>query len=956
MSIRRRIKVETRDRKDVLAEAVISQDEFLEKFYANPPKFQFMFGAGMSESAGVPLAEDIVREIIVKVFEKMNPAKRGLASTEELREWVSREKWFNPNYEYISALEKEYPSTVLRTKLFRNYMRGRFPSPAQLMFAIGVKEGKLNNRCYTTNWDTLTEDAFYWLRGTNCTTIKGPDQLREVKDFEHRYVIKLHGDLDRYDVRYLREGMAKHHDDMREFLVDSLSGVGLVVIGYAGMEYSVMNMLMEVVHDHPDVLSQGLYWGYRGNLKQIPETITDLLAVGMDKGKDFRLFEADKADFLFDGISKKLEFNDIEDELANAFFRFNKLTYGSLRGRLTARSPQLEELVHRDLLDEGFLIRDYNAIHEVWKQDTKGMFRKKEEKERAARDAERKLVNHCYNDLKHENYADAIVKLTDVLAHFSENEAVHWGLGWAKYMTGEYQDAIKHYDDALALKPENFGTFVAKAMCYQALEKPAQEVEMYDKVLELKGNLDYIWFNRGIACHKMGDLGRELESYEAAAAANPSNFAAQYNLGLCYNENKQLLQAMNCFNRSVEINNKLFNALFNSGTLLGRLGQDVQAIRNFDACIQINQDDDESFKNRGIAEVMIGRYEEATESYGEYLSAQPEDAEAWLNYGLALYQCERYRESMEYTERYLTKHSDDARAWFNKGLILYAQKDRDGAMDAFNHSLSINDNYDMVWYRKALLLGELEQYDGEIELLSRFLKFNDQDDRAWFELGEANRKSGDRSEDREEIRKYYTAAISAYDRALDVQRTDVRVWLQKAICLNKLHRYDEAVECIKYLERYDKYNPEVYYQKGLALDGLDDQLASVDTLAETLKLDPDHEGAYYRRGILLAELEQYAKAVDHFDNVLRVNPDRWQAYHYKGVCVMNQKEYEKALDIFEEAAAKFKGQARFFVDQAWALVMMRDIDHAREKLRGALALDTTLKPEIEGTPEFSGLL
>ena len=154
-----------------------------------------------------------------------------------LREWVSREKWYNPNFAYISALEKEYPSVYLRTELFRRYMKGRFPGPAQLMYAIGVKEGKLAPRCYTTNWDTLTEDAFYWLRGTNCITIKGPDQLREVKDLERRYVVKLHGDLDRYDVRYLREGMAKHHDDVRDFLIESLSGVGLVVVGYSGLEY-----------------------------------------------------------------------------------------------------------------------------------------------------------------------------------------------------------------------------------------------------------------------------------------------------------------------------------------------------------------------------------------------------------------------------------------------------------------------------------------------------------------------------------------------------------------------------------------------------------------------------------------------------------------------------------------------------------------------------------------------
>ena len=330
MSIRRRIKVETRDRKDVLSEAIVSQDEILQKIMAQPTKFQFFFGAGVSASAGVPLSQAIIDEIIVKVFEKTNPAKRGQLEAEDLKEWVSREKWFNPNFAYISALEKEYPSVYLRTELFKRYMRGKFPCPAQLMYAIGVKEEKFNNRCYTTNWDTLTEDAFYWLRGVNCITIKGPDQLREVKDTEHRFVIKIHGDLDRYDVRYLREGMAKHNDDLKDFLVESMSNVGLVVIGYSGAEYSVMNMLMEIVHDHPDVLNGGLYWAYQGNTKHIPESITDLMAIGLDKGKDFRIFEADDADFFFEHLARGLDFTSIEEELAVAFVRFNKMGYGNL--------------------------------------------------------------------------------------------------------------------------------------------------------------------------------------------------------------------------------------------------------------------------------------------------------------------------------------------------------------------------------------------------------------------------------------------------------------------------------------------------------------------------------------------------------------------------------------------------------------------------------------------------
>ena len=956
MSIRRRIKVETRDRKDVLNEAIVTQDTFLERFFARPLKYQFFFGAGMSASAGLPLSQEIINEIIVRIFEKSNPAKRGQVTADDLHEWVSREKWFNPNFPYISTLEKEYPSVVLRTELFKRYLRGRFPSPAQLMYAIGVKEGKLSNRCYTTNWDTLTEDAFYWLRGTNCVTIKGPDQLREVKDFDHRYVIKIHGDLDRYDVRYLREGMAKHNDDLRDFLRHSFANTGLVLLGYAGAEYSVMNMLMELVHDHADVLNGGLYWGYMGNLKHIPESITDLMAIGLDKGKDFRIFEAEEADFLFERISQKLGLTSIEDELGVAFFRFNKMPYGKVRGRQKPFYPRLSDLVPRDLLDEGFLVRDYNAIHEVWRQDMRGMMKKKDERERATRDAERKLINHCFNDLKHESYADAEVKLKDVQSHFPDNELVYWGLAWAAYATGRYDDALRLMDEALKRNDKNYASYVVKALCYNSLAQYDSEMAMYDRVLELRKDLDYIWYNRGLTAHTLGEKEAERLSYESATTANPGNYLAWYHLGLCQYEAGSTLTALRSFARAKEINPRLADATYGTGVLLGRLGQDMQAIRHFDACIELNQADDESFKSRGIAEVMTSQYEQAVESYEEYLHSVPEDEEAWANNGVALYGCNRLTEAMDFTERYIARRPTDARAWYNKAQILYQMANKQAAMEALDKSLSINNDYDMAWYRKALLMGELGQYEGEIQFLTRFLNRNEQDLRGWFELGEANRKLGEPIEDVASQQRYYTAAVTAYDRALDVQRTDTRTWLQKAVCLNRLHRYDEALECIKYLLRYDKNNAEVYYQKGLAHDGLGDQLAAVDTFAEAIKLDPEHKGAYYRRGILLAELEQYAKAVDHFDEVMRLSPDQWQAFHYKGVCIVKQKEYEKALRVFEEGLKQFPGQPRFYIDEALAYVMMRNVDKARALLSEAIDIDPAFKAEIGATPEFAGLL
>ncbi len=195
---------------------------------------------------------------------------------------------------------------------------------------------------------------------------------------------------------------------------------------------------------------------------------------------------------------------------------------------------------------KGFLVRDYNAIHEVWRQDVKGMSKKKDDKERAAREAERKFINHCYNDLKHENFADAEVKLKDVVSHFPDNELVYWGMGWAKYATGNYEDALALYDEALKRNDRNWGTYVVKALCYQNLGQSRNELAMYDRVLELRGDLDYIWYNRGLAAHAMGDLAMEKQSYESATTSNANNHFAWYNLGtvLCRERQQPLRHAL----------------------------------------------------------------------------------------------------------------------------------------------------------------------------------------------------------------------------------------------------------------------------------------------------------------------------------------------------------------------------------------------------------------------------
>lgn len=945
MSIRRKIKaVEQRDRKEVLSETVIPFEQAYQTLLPKLKNFHVFFGAGVSASAGVPLAEGIVDSVIVKVYEKSNPAKRGQVTAEDLKEWVSRQKWFNPNFRYVSALEKEYPSVYLRTELFKGLLKGRQPSPSHLIYVIGVKSGHFAPMLYTTNWDTLAEDAYYILRGTNCITIRSIDALKIVNLEEGRYVIKLHGDYDRYDVRYIREGMAKHHDDLKAFLRKSLSGKGLLVLGYHGAEYSVMNTLIELANDYEDVLSEGLLWAYRGNIKQIPEAITDLMAVGLEKGKDFRIFEIEESDYFFEQIAADLNLPSIEDELSLSFQRFNIVPYGEIRRREGPTTPELKDLVHRDVLDEGFLVANYDVIIEQWQKETRGLFKKKEDRERAAAEAERKLVNHTFNDLKRGAYEDSERKFKNILERFPENYLAYFGLTWSCFQTGRLEEALAYAQKGLALNATDANLHYVVSLIYRQQNKWQQEADAYDKALANVESSDELWYNRGVAYYHLGNAEQELRSYEKALECSGTNSRAWYNMGMVLYEMKRKLQAQRCFTNAREIDGRFFKAWYNNGILLGKLGQDYRAMEYFDKAIELNEEDDFAFKNRGVAEVMTRSYARARETYEYFLEVMPDDLESWNNYAVALHGLNLNEEALGFLDRYLEKKPDDPRVWYNKASVLWAMERREEALKGFDESIRINPNFDMVWYRKALLLGEIDDFSGKVEWLTRYLKENPEDAKAWYQLGLA-----------EDALEHWEQSVAAYNNALKNEPSNVDMLLRKSIALNQLRRFSDANDTIERILYITTQEAESWYQKGLAEEGMGEFLKSINSYEQCIKLDPKHKQAYLNKGVLLAQLEQFAKAVDHFDAAIGIDPEYTVAYENKALALNALKEWDRARTVYEDAIPRFPNDARLVLGLAHIHLQELEEDKCLDLIQKAIQIDPSMKEVVVQAAEFERL-
>ena len=945
--------VQELDPKQVFEESYIRQEEALERIIADGKNWQFLIGAGVSASAGMPTSQEIVDDISVKQYERTHPAQRGLVKPADIADWLIKEKWFNKDYQYISCLEKEYPANTLRREYFAKLLAGKDPSPSHYTLALLVKHGKINPLLYTTNWDTLLEDAFYLLRGVTCITIKDIDLLNEIKPDDRHYVFKVHGTVDNYNVTYLREGMGKLHDETKAKLRAGLSDKGLVVVGYAGLEYGVMNTLMELVAEDKSVLNKGLIWAFRDNIKRPPVQLMQLLVKAKRAGKDFKIFEINAADTFFEDLGKKFWIPQIEDEMKFTFSFFNHSPYTSLKPRAGFSLPKVGDFVERDLIDEGFLISDFNEILELNKGSFKDIFKKKTDKEREQKDFEQRMLVNAFNDLKRGNFEPALGKFDEILKRFPRSEAARFGKGWGFFEVGKYGESIKWYKEALELNDKNRSTWLALALAYNKSGDRKEEIECWAKAAAFKGEEDYMFYNKALAHHELGDREGERAGYRDVITRYKRHADSWYNLGILYYEDGYILDALSCFSNAYESAQRHSYAWYNSGIILGKVGQNNRALEYIEKAYEL-KDEVDILYNRGCALVNTKHWPEAIENYEYYLEQYQDDLYAWNNLGLAFFFTNEIEKATKYFERCVSANPEEAKVYFNRARCYWKERKQDASLADFNKCIELEPEYDMAFYMKSRLLHEMERFEEEIEALKHFISKNPEDHRAWYELGHAYRGLCDTRPEKRDKTPLWQKESDAYNESLKLSPVSNEIWLDLGISYNNLGRYNDAIKCFERIVRTDLRNPEVYFNWALSLDHLEDFLKAIELYERVIKIKPGHARAWLNKGTILAKLEQYAKAIDCYDEVIKIEPDNKLAWQNKGLALVPLKEWVKAKETITAGIKAFPDDHNFPLNYAYVTVFTHERELGQIMLWKAgqiepAALETAKKSAELGT-------
>jgi tetratricopeptide (TPR) repeat protein len=541
------------------------------------PNLAFFLGAGASKDSGVILAGEMTKMFKEKIFEVHC---HELETDKEKGAWLKAQGWYKEGKKEYGCLFEKFRDTKSGRQRFieaicdKNPLTGKIvePSFGYVVLADLLLRNYINT-VVTTNFDDLVYIASTTFTGNRPIVYAYGILASEMKiNAAHSKVLKLHGDYLYSNIvntaaeMFAQSNAVKEPDkDSREIISNLnmerqvrtvLDNFGLVVVGYAGGDETVIKLLEQVSENN------GFYWCY---VKGFPPDADVLELVQRKNGKlveiigfdDMMKEISDITDFSIDDLLESFERR--KENLVERITKFNedytKKSIGEYAVELTEKQ--------KDNTSENLSAVDYFVL---------GFKAAEDENFSLAEESYRKTIE------LNPNYATAYNNLGNLL--FKDESRL--------------KEAEESYRKAIELNPNyanaynNLGNLLTKD---ESRLKEAEE--SYRKAIELNLNHATAYNNLGNLLFKDESRLKEAEeSYRKAIELNPNYVNAYNNLGnLLFKDESRLKEAEEKFRKAVELSPTSALTYVSLGVFLYKQNRIDEAKKIFQTSVELDKSD-----------------------------------------------------------------------------------------------------------------------------------------------------------------------------------------------------------------------------------------------------------------------------------------------------------------------------------------------------------------------------
>lgn len=243
---------------------------FISNRNENEPNYSLLLGAGCSITSGIRPAKELISEWKKEIL-LSDPNSKNFSEEDYLKSC----SWYDPRNEYSCLFEKRYDLPQHRRMFIEKEVDGKKPSIGYEYLSKLIGNSYFRT-IFTTNFDDLLNQSFYSYLKARPIVCAHDSSINSVTITSKRpKIIKLHGDYLFDGIKSSMREVETLEDNMRNKFTEFAKNYGLIVIGYAGNDRSIMDILSYLLK-RDSYFSHGIYWCIRKD-SEISNELKNLL-------------------------------------------------------------------------------------------------------------------------------------------------------------------------------------------------------------------------------------------------------------------------------------------------------------------------------------------------------------------------------------------------------------------------------------------------------------------------------------------------------------------------------------------------------------------------------------------------------------------------------------------------------------------------------------------------------
>jgi tetratricopeptide (TPR) repeat protein len=664
---------------------------------ADAREFAVFLGAGASRSSGVPVASEMVAEWRARAYHEQGQ------TTSPLDEWLKHQSWHqDEGTEYSNLFEFLYPNARARQKYVETKIENAFPNWGYVYLANIIQSGHFN-LIFTTNFDDLVAEALTRFLRYNPVICAAESDVETINTSTARAkIIKLHGDYLFKRLKNTVEELDQLDPVMAKKFREFSQQCGLLVLGYAGYDRSIIRILEDALQD-PNSFPAGVYWGYRSDGAGRSKPIADLADV---YPKRLRFFECPDFDVFMARLHAGLKLKTpltIVDRLEGLRANFERLQQVSdlqradpiISNDLAILGQQQSSVIGQ--AQDNAAIDLFEARIAIGRRDYKTALARIESYcARKPADADALTAWGTALHLRAEEegaptlFDQSVAKWREALRLDPNWLPARYEIARHFTMTQQQRDALVECEALAALAKNDLGLRKNLVNLYATAGRPEQALKLLDSLLKSEpGNTEMRLF-RAMLLQQRGLVTEALAELRALAGAAPTNARVHFALASLLGQTGEQSNAAAEYIMAAELDPGSALYRIEAAKFLVACNQPWQALPLIEYAAQ---KEPQSAEARGWhAQILssVGRLQEAIGEIEAALQLSPRDARILATAGEIYAQANQPALAEKYLRQAVAENMQALSAYASLAKLYWQQRRRQDYEATFQRIMQLN--------------------------------------------------------------------------------------------------------------------------------------------------------------------------------------------------------------------------------------------------------------------------